>query len=83
MEYRRATRQKSKETITGGCVTPRDKPIELRWVNHCAYFINNQNPLQKTYDKEPEQLDLIPKTEQHQKMNKMSTGYDEADDLPF
>lgn len=75
--------RKVKETITGGCVTPRDKPLELRWVNHCAYLINNINPLQKTYDKEPEQLDLIPKTNQHQNMSKMSYGIDEGDNLPF
>ena len=44
--------RKVKETITGGCVTPRDKPIELRWFNHCAYFIDNQNPLEHTYEKQ-------------------------------
>ena len=75
--------RKVKETITGGCVTPRDKPIELKWVNHCAYIIDNQNPLGHTYDKQPEQLELI-KTKKHQNMSRMSYGNDDInDDLPF
>ena len=75
--------RKVKETITGGCVTPRDKPIELRWVNHSAYLINNINPLEKTYEKQTEQLDMLEKTNQHQNMSRMSYGVDEADNLPF
>ena len=75
--------RKVKETITGGCVTPRDKPIELKWDNHCAYLINNINPLEKTYEKQPEQLDMLKKTDQHKNMSRMSYGINEADDLPF
>tara|TARA_R100001440_G_scaffold23689_1_gene38604 strand:+ start:23084 stop:24064 length:981 start_codon:yes stop_codon:yes gene_type:complete len=75
--------RKVKETITGGCVTPRDKPLELRWYNHCAYFINNQNPLQHTYEKPTEQLDLY-KSQEHENMTKMSYGNDEINNnIPF
>ena len=75
--------RKVKETITGGCVTPRDKPLELRWYNHCAYFIDNLNPLEHTYEKPAEQLDLY-KTKEHQSMSRMSYGNDDNDDnLPF
>ena len=76
--------RKVKETITGGGVTPRDAPIELRWSNHCKYFIDNINPLDKTYsDVGHTEMDILgneAKTKQHQAMNRMS--YDE-DDLPF
>ena len=77
--------RKVKETITGGGVTPRDAPIELRWSNHCKYFIDNINPLDKTYsDVGQTEMDILGnqviKTKQHQAMNRMS--YDD-DDLPF
>ena len=77
--------RKVKETITGGAVTPRDAPIELRWDNHCKYFIDNINPLDKTYsDVGLNEMDNLGnaaiKTKQHQAMNRMS--YDD-DDLPF
>jgi hypothetical protein len=77
--------RKVKETITGGGVTPRDAPIELRWSNHCKYFIDNINPLDKTYsDVGQTEMDILgneAKTKQHKGMNNMSYGID--DDLPF
>ncbi len=79
--------RKVKETITGGGVTPRDAPIELRWSNHCKYFIDNINPLDKTYcDVGHTEMDIlgekgIIRNKQHKGMNNMSYGID--DDLPF
>lgn len=79
--------RKVKETITGGGVTPRDSPIELRWDNHCKYFINNINPLEKTYsDVGATQMDILSNdamTNQHKAMSRMSYGNDLEDDLPF
>lgn len=81
--------RKVKETITGGTVTPRDSPIELRWDNHCKYFIDNINPLEKTYsDVGATQMDIlgeqaIHRSKQHQAMNRMSYGSDLNDDIPF
>lgn len=81
--------RKVKETITGGTVTPRDSPIELRWDNHCKYFINNVNPLEKTYsDVGATQMDIlseqaIHRSKQHQRMNRMSYGSDLDDNIPF
>ena len=81
--------RKVKETITGGGVTPRDAPIELRWSDHCKYFIDNINPLEKTYsDVGATQMDMLTnvaaKTNQHSRMSHISYGDDtEADDLPF
>jgi hypothetical protein len=81
--------RKVKETITGGGVTPRDAPIELRWSDHCKYFIDNINPLEKTYsDVGATQMDMLTnvaeKTEKHSRMSHMSYGNDtEADNLPF
>ena len=79
--------RKVKETITGGGVTPRDSPIELRWDNHCKYFINNINPLEKTYsDVGATQMDILSSdamTNQHKAMSRMSYGNDLEDDLPF
>ena len=81
--------RKVKETITGGGVTPRDAPIELRWSDHCKYFIDNINPLEKTYsDVGATQMDMLTnvaeKTEKHSRMSHMSYGDDtEADNLPF
>ena len=79
--------RKVKETITGGGVTPRDSPIELRWDNHCKYFINNINPLEKTYsDVGATQMDILSNdamTNQHKAMSRMSYGNDIEDDLPF
>ena len=83
--------RKVKETITGGGVTPRENPIELRWDNHCKYFIDNINPLEKTYQNVGQtEMDVISeqainRTEQHNRMSKMTYGisHDAADDLPF
>ena len=81
--------RKVKETITGGSVTPRDKPIELRWEDHCKYYIDNINPLEKTYsDVGTTDMDVlgeqaINKSKQHSMMSRMSYGIDEPDDLPF
>ena len=81
--------RKVKETITGGGVTPRDAPIELRWSDHCKYFIDNINPLEKTYsDVGATQMDMLTnvaeKTEKHSRKSYMSYGNDtEADNLPF
>ena len=81
--------RKVKETITGGSVTPRDKPIELRWEDHCKYYIDNINPLEKTYsDVGATDMDVlgeqaINKSKQHSMMSRMSYGIDEPDDLPF
>ncbi|QDP46498.1 MAG: putative bifunctional DNA primase/polymerase [Prokaryotic dsDNA virus sp.] len=81
--------RKVKETITGGTVTPRDSPIELRWDNHCKYFIDNINPLEKTYsDVGATQMDIlgeqaIHRSKQHQAMSRMSYGSDLDDNIPF
>lgn len=82
--------RKVKETITGGSVTPRDKPIELRWDDHSKYYIDNINPLENTYSDVGEtEMDILGeqalnKSKQHQMMNRMSYGLDEeVDDLPF
>ena len=83
--------RKVKETITGGGVTPRDAPIELRWSDHSKYYIDNVNPLENTYsDVGATQMDIlgeqaINRSAQHSRMNKMSYGGDavSTDDLPF
>jgi len=81
--------RKVKETITGGGVTPREEPIELRWDNHCKYYINNINPLEKTYSGVGQtEMDVLTeqvehKTKQHERMSKMTYGANEVDDIPF
>ena len=52
-------------------------------INGILFFIDNLNPLEHTYEKPAEQLDLY-KTKEHQSMSRMSYGNDDIDDnLPF
>lgn len=80
--------RKVKETITGGSVTPRDTPIELKWEDHCKYFVGGVNPIQNYHEDRLGDNDLRDigqeVTDAHARMRKQSYSIDDInDDLPF